>query len=64
MTFDPVNRAASFHQPALPAFLDSVELRGIQLPDGRLDVLLRKLETEVVVQVLDRQGDIRVTTTY
>lgn len=64
MTFDPVAMAVSFHQPAMPAFLDSVELRGIRLPKGKLDVLLRKLETEVVVQVLARQGDITVTTTY
>jgi len=64
MTFDPIASAVSFHQPMLPNFLDRVILRGISLPEGRLDVLLRKLDTEVVVQVLDRQGDVSVTTTY
>lgn len=64
MRFDPDVSAVSFHQPNLPNFLDSVILRGISLPEGKLDVLLRKLDTEVVVQVLERQGDIRVTTTY
>jgi len=64
ISFDPIGNAVSFHQPHLPEFLDSVVIRGMSMPAGKLDVLLRRLSTEVVVQVLDRDGDIRVTTTY
>ncbi|WP_309085344.1 amylo-alpha-1,6-glucosidase [Chelativorans sp.] len=64
MGFDPSSGTLVFHQPMLPEFLDEVTLRGIRLPQGRLDVFLRRVESEVVVQVLDREGDTRVTTTY
>jgi len=64
MSFDPAAGTLLFHQPMLPEFLDEVTLRGIKLPQGRLDVFLRRAGDEVVVQVLDREGDTRVTTTY
>ena len=64
MSFDPAAGTLVFHQPMLPDFLDEVTLRGLRLPQGRLDVLLRRAGSEVVVQVLDREGDTRVTTTY
>jgi len=64
MSFDPSSGTLLFHQPMLPEFLDEVTLRGIRLPQGRLDMFLRRAGDEVVVQVLDREGDTRVTTTY
>jgi hypothetical protein len=64
MGFDPASGTLLFHQPLLPEFLDEVVLRGISLPQGRLDVLLRRVNSEVVVQVLEREGNTRVTTTY
>jgi glycogen debranching enzyme len=64
MGFDPASGTLLFHQPLLPEFLDEVVLRGISLPQGRLDVLLRRVNSEVVVQVLEREGNTLVTTTY
>ncbi|WP_423738630.1 glycogen debranching N-terminal domain-containing protein [Chelativorans petroleitrophicus] len=64
MSFDCSAGTLIFHQPMLPDFLKEVTLRGITLPQGRIDVLLRQAETEVVVHVLHREGETRVTTTY
>ncbi|WP_205602429.1 hypothetical protein [Chelativorans alearense] len=64
MGFDSAGATLVFHRPMLPVFLEEVRLRGITLPQGRLDVALRQVGREVVVQVLDRQGGARVTTTY
>ncbi|WP_173933564.1 amylo-alpha-1,6-glucosidase [Chelativorans sp. Marseille-P2723] len=64
MTFDCTEGALLFHQPMLPEFLDEVMLRNITLPQGKVDVLLRRIDTEVVVQVLQRVGNIRVTMTH
>ena len=63
MSFDATDGALTFHRPMLPEFLSEVTLRGIRLPQGRVDVCLRRVDREVVVQVLSREGDIRVTTT-
>lgn len=62
--FDCAEGNLIFHQPMLPDSLKEVTLRGLTLPQGRIDVLLRQLDSEVVVQVLQREGDTRVTTTY
>ncbi|MCT7378414.1 amylo-alpha-1,6-glucosidase [Chelativorans salis] len=64
MRFDSAGPALVFHRPMLPEFLEEVTLRGLALPGGSLDVALTRAGSEVVVQVLDRQGEARVTTTY
>ena len=47
----------------LPAFLDEVSLGNLTLGGDTVDVTLRRSGTQVVVDVADRRGAIRVLTT-
>jgi glycogen debranching enzyme len=49
-----------FSHPALPAFLPEVRLRGLRVGEGRVDLQLERHERDVGVNVLERDGDIRV----
>ncbi|WFU06676.1 hypothetical protein QA648_29015 (plasmid) [Rhizobium sp. CB3171] len=56
-------RPISFHEPQLPTFLDEVILRHLQIGSGSADVALRRSGRHVVVDVIDRKGDVRILTT-
>jgi glycogen debranching enzyme len=60
--FDLENRGIVLNRPELPSFLDQVILRRLSLGDARLDIAVRRAGSEVAVNVMSRQGDIRVTT--
>ena len=49
-----------FNTPRLPEFLDEVRIRGLTLGDSRVDVLLRRHNNDVAVNVLARSGTVRV----
>jgi hypothetical protein len=49
-----------FVEPCLPAFLDEVVFRRLAVGSGRVDIALRRSRSRVVVDVLDREGDVRV----
>ena len=49
-----------FNTPRLPEFLDQVCIRGLTLGDSRVDVLLRRHNSDVTVNVLARTGSARV----
>jgi len=61
--FDVDARHVTFGEPCLPAFLDEVVLRGLSVGDCLADVALRRSRSQVVVDVLQRHGDVRVLTT-
>ncbi len=61
--FDPTRRHITFEEPVLPGFLDAVTLRNLKLNGGAADVTLCRSGRQVVVDVLDRQGPLRVLTT-
>jgi hypothetical protein len=61
--FDPNLRQVSFDQPAMPAFLDEITMRGLSLAGGTIDVRLRRAGDGVVVNALERRGDLRLVTT-
>jgi glycogen debranching enzyme len=52
-----------FRQPRLPAFLDEVKIRSLEIGDSRLDILLRRDGSDVSVNVPHRVGDARVEVT-
>lgn len=62
MRFDPGAGHLTFHEPVLPDFLEEVTLRGIVFPQGKVDVALKRASTEVLAQLLAREGKIRVMT--
>ncbi len=49
-----------FRQPRLPAFLDEVVICSLALGGSRLDILLRRYDSDVSVNVLRRVGDAQV----
>ncbi len=61
--FDAANRTVIFDRPVLPAFLEEVILRRVEIGDSRIDVALRGRGQDVSMTVLSRHGDIRATMT-
>jgi glycogen debranching enzyme len=61
--FDPHARQIAFNEPHLPPFLDEVTLRRLSIGGNFANVKVRRSGAQVVVEVLDRQGDVRVVTT-
>jgi glycogen debranching enzyme len=62
LTFDSAARQVTFEEPVLPAFLDEVVLRRLAIGSDRVDVALRRSRSQVVVDVLERHGSVRVIT--
>ncbi|MBE7212272.1 MAG: amylo-alpha-1,6-glucosidase, partial [Gluconacetobacter diazotrophicus] len=63
LRFDPAEVAVHFDRPRLPAFLDELTLYNLAVGGGRVTVHLVRSGREVAVNVIDRQGPIRVQTT-
>ena len=63
LSFAPRERQITFCDPALPEFLDTVQLCGLKLGAHVADVTLRRAGDEVVVHAHKRSGDCRVVTT-
>jgi glycogen debranching enzyme len=63
LDFDPNALHISFNEPHLPSFLDEVPLRHLLVGNGSAHVAVRRSGRHVVVDVIDRRGDIRVLTT-
>jgi glycogen debranching enzyme len=61
--FDPAKGHITFDEPVLPDFLDRVTIGNLILDGSAADVTLHRSETQVVVDVLDRRGPVRVVTT-
>ena len=61
--FDHARLHVAFNEPVLPDFLGEVTLRNLALAGGAVDVALRRSGPQVVVDVLDRRGSLRVVTT-
>lgn len=49
-----------FDRPALPQFVEVLELHRLRLGEGMVDVRLRRRGEEVAVTVTERRGDVRV----
>src|SRR5690606_14966025 len=63
LSFDPARLHFRFEEPALPGFLDEVALYNLRLEGGSVDVALRRSGAQVVVDVMNRRGAVRVVTT-
>lgn len=60
ISFEPANRTVVFDRPVLPDFLDEVVLRGLSIGPATVDVMIRRAGDEVALNVLRRNGLIRV----
>jgi glycogen debranching enzyme len=60
LQIDAANRKILLRRPRLPAFLDWLQVKRLQVGDSRLDLLFRRQENTVAVTLLGRDGDAQV----
>ena len=63
LEFDHRTEEIRFRHPRLPGFVDEVLIRALSIGDSRMDILLRKHEADVAVNVLHREGKGRIAIT-
>ncbi len=63
LRFDPATAIVQFDTPRLPAFLQEMTLYNLSVSGGRMSVHLSRVGSEVAINVLEREGAIRVQTT-
>ncbi|MBX4908205.1 MULTISPECIES: amylo-alpha-1,6-glucosidase [Rhizobium] len=63
LDFDPNSLQISFSVPRLPSFLDEVILQRLLIGNCSADVAIRRSRHQVVVDVINRQGNVSVLTT-
>jgi glycogen debranching enzyme len=64
LEFDPDRREIRLRDPRLPPFLEEVTLRNLRLGPSAVDLMLRRHEHGVSLQVLRNEGHITVATVY
>jgi glycogen debranching enzyme len=62
LIFKPSRNEIRFKEPYLPSFLDEVLLKGLCLNGRSADIAIRRSRENVVIDVLERHGDLRVVT--
>lgn len=63
LSFDVEALQVTLDRPVLPKFLDEIVVRRLTVGDGSVDIALRRFGSEVVVNVLSREGVVRVAVT-
>ena len=58
ISFNPAEHSVVFDSPRLPEFLSEVRLHNLVLGEARISVVLRRMGTEVAMNVLSRTGSI------
>jgi glycogen debranching enzyme len=58
LSFKPEECSVVFDRPQLPAFLQEVRLHNLRLGDAHISVMLRRMGSEVAMNVLSRCGQI------
>lgn len=62
---DPFANVIRFCNPNLPAFLDSIVLRGLKAGTGSVDLSVQRHgDDNISVRILERRGDIEVTALF
>jgi glycogen debranching enzyme len=64
LEFDPDANEIRLRNPRLPAFLDEVFFRNLRLGKSSVDLILRRHNDDVGLQVLRKEGSIRVSAVY
>jgi glycogen debranching enzyme len=61
LEFDPANNEIRLRNPRLPAFIDDVLLRNLQLGDARVDLRIRRVKDEVALDIVRSRGKMQVS---
>jgi glycogen debranching enzyme len=64
LEFNPDRNEILLHKPQLPSFLDEVTLRNLRLGQSAVDLRLRRHGTDVSLEVVHNEGEIRVAAVY
>jgi glycogen debranching enzyme len=64
LQFDPAANEIRLRNPRLPAFLDEVVLRNLQLRQSSVDLKVRRHANDVSVEILERRGQVQVAIVY
>jgi glycogen debranching enzyme len=64
LEFNPDRNEILLRKPQLPAFLDQVTLSNLRLGQSTVDVMLRRHDDDVSIQVLRNEGQIKVSAVY
>jgi glycogen debranching enzyme len=64
LEFDPDGNEIRLRNPHLPAFLGEVFIRDLRLGTSSIDLILRRHDDDVALQVLRKEGSIRVSAVY
>lgn len=64
LEFDSDRNEILLRNPRLPPFLGEVTLRDLRLGQSTVDLMLRRHDTDVSLQVLRNEGHIRVAAVY
>jgi glycogen debranching enzyme len=64
LEFDPDRHEILLRNPRLPPFLGEVTLRNLRLGQSTVDLMLRRHDADVSLQVLRNEGQIRVAAVY
>ncbi len=62
--FLPEEREVRLHNPRLPGFIDEVVLRDLRLGPSSLDMAVRQHGSDIALQILRNEGNMRVSITY
>jgi glycogen debranching enzyme len=64
LEFDPDANEIRLRNPRLPAFLNAVFLQNLRLGKSTVDLVVRRHNDDVALQVLRKEGSIRVSAVY
>ncbi|NOY65242.1 MAG: amylo-alpha-1,6-glucosidase [Nitrospirae bacterium] len=60
LSFEAETNSIIFKNPMLPDFIDYVEIDNLRLMESRVRLFLERYKDDVVVKVLDKEGDVRI----
>ncbi|MEN3366261.1 MAG: hypothetical protein V7606_3535 [Burkholderiales bacterium] len=63
LSFDPLKGEIQFRNPQLPPFLETVEIRDLAIGDATVDLMLQRYPNNVGINIVRKDGDVRVVTT-
>jgi glycogen debranching enzyme len=63
LSFDPHGHEIRFRNPQLPPFLQTVEINGLAIGGATIDLILERYPNNVGINIVRKEGDVRVVTT-
>jgi len=64
LQFDPAANEIRLRNPSLPAFLDEMVLRDLQLNEASIDIKVRRHRSSVSVEVLEQRGALQLSVVF